>query len=657
MNKIQERINYLVDLLNKANYEYFVLDNPTLLDSEYDMYLKELNELETKYPEYKREDSPTQRVGGMVQDKFKKVVHEYKMMSLSNAFSENDLRDFDNKIRQVIKDFTYLVELKIDGLAVNLSYRNKRLVKAATRGDGTVGEDITENVKTIKTVPLIIEDSRDFDIRGEIYMPKKSLELLNKERKENDEELFANCRNAASGSIRQLDPQVVAKRNLSTFLYSLVQNYYHTQEELLINLDKLGFVVNKNYRHCKNIDEVLDYIKEYTNLRNDLPYDIDGIVIKVNEYKYYDDIGYTNKYPKWAIAYKFPAQLVRTKLTNILYQVGRTGVITPVAVLDEVLVQGSKVKRATLHNYDYIIDKDIRINDEVFIRKAGDVIPEVYEVVKNDRHFNLPEVKMITHCPSCGFPLVKNEEEADHFCLNPNCKEKIINSIIHYASRDALNIESLGDKNIRLFYELGYIKNIIDIYKLKDKKEELIKLERFGEKSINNILSSIEESKNKDLDKILYGLGIKHIGSKVAKLISNKFRSIDNIINSNIEDFLNIYEIGDKIALSIYNYFKNENNLKLINDLKEVGMKFNYKELKIEESFFTNKKIVITGTFEHKREEIKKIIEQKGGIFTQTVSKNTDLVLVGKDPGSKYDKAKLLNIRIVLEDELNNLLK
>lgn len=655
---IKKRIEELTNILNKANYEYFVLDNPTLLDSEYDMYLKELNLLEEKYPEYKKLDSPTNRVGGIVLDKFEKVVHEYKMMSLGNAFSNEDLINFDNRIKKEITNYTYLVELKIDGLAVSIKYKDGLLIKAATRGDGLIGEDITENVKTIKSLPLTIGDKRDLDIRGEIFLSKKSFESINKDRKEKNEQLFSNPRNAASGSIRQLDSKVAAKRNLNIFLYNLAQDYTSTQEETLKYLEKLGFNVNKEYKLCNDIKEVINYIETFNNSkRESLPYEIDGIVIKVNEFKYYDLLGETNKFPKWAIAYKFPATLVRTKLLDITYQVGRTGVITPVAELEEAFVQGSNVKRATLHNFEYIKEKDIRINDEVFIRKAGDVIPEVYEVIKNENHFKLNEVSMITNCPSCNSLLTKVDDEVDYYCMNPLCDEKLVNGIIHFTSRNAMNIDSLGEMVVRVLYRNNFIKNISDIYKLKDRKSELINLDRFGEKSVLNLLSSIEDSKKQGLDKILFGLGIKHVGSKVARLIANKFNTLDKLKNCSVEELLELNEIGIKIANSVYDYFHDENNLRLLDELNSLGLNFYYEKKEIEESFFTNKKIVITGTFSKKREEIKEIIELKGGIFTSSVSKNTDIVLVGEEAGSKEEKAIKLGIRIIKEDELNELLK
>lgn len=657
---MKNRVIELRQILNEANYNYYVLDNPTITDYEYDLLLKELKEIEEKNPSLITEDSPTQKVGGMVLDKFEKIYHDKKMYSLSNAFSYEDLLEFDKKIKEVEKNITYNVELKIDGLACALKYVNGKFVLGATRGDGVVGENITANCKTIRSLPINLKENVDIDVRGEIYMPKIAFNKLNEERKNNNLETFQNCRNAAAGSVRQLDSKITAKRNLHLFTYTLVQTEnFKYQSDILKYFKHLGFKINENTKVCKDINEVWNFVLYWQENREKLGYDIDGIVIKVNEIDTYEKIGYTNKYPKWAIAYKFKAIEVKTKLKDITYQVGRTGAITPVAELEPVLLQGSTVKRATLHNFDYCILKDIRIGDYVFLRKAGDVIPEIVSVVEDERHFSLEKLKMIDRCPCCNSRLVKNNDEVDYYCINPNCDEKIINALIHFCSRNAMNIDTLGEKVIRTFYELGYIKNIVDIYNLKKYYEDLIKLPNFGKKSIDVLLEAIEISKNNNLDRLIFGLGIRFVGSKVARILASEFKNMDNLINANFSDIIKIYDIGDSIAYSIIDYFKDQNNLNLIDDLKKLKLNLNYidnTKNKINNKIF-GKIFVLTGTMSESRKSLEEKILLNQGTTTSSVSKKTDYVVVGENPGSKYIKAKELNIKIITEDELNELLK
>ena len=646
------RINELKEILNKASEAYYVNDKPFMEDYEYDRLMEELIKIENEHPELRTPDSPTNRIGGEVLSKFEKVTHSVKMASLSDAFDYDELKEFDKRVKAVAPTATYLCELKIDGLSVSLKYEDGILVLGATRGNGIIGENITHNVKTIKSVPLKLKNNESLEVRGEIFMPKKSFIALNLEREENEEELFANCRNAAAGSIRQLDSKVAAKRNLDVFLYYNLDQNVKTQEEALIQLKEKGFKVNPLYRHCKDINDVISYIEEMGNLRPNLEYDIDGIVIKVNEIELHDIIGETVKYPKWAIAYKYPPEEVSTELLDITYQVGRTGVITPVANFKPVFVAGSLISKATLHNEDYIHQKDIHVGDIVIIHKAGDVIPEVVKPILEKRKDNFTPFKMITNCPCCNSVLKREKDEADYYCTNPNCPEKQINGLIHFASKPAYNIDSLGDKLVEQLYNLGFIKSIPDIFKLKDRYNELINLPGLGVKSIDNLLVAVENSKKNNLDQLLFGLGIRHCGAKVSKLICKKYRNIDNIINATFEDISSIPDIGEVIAEEISNYFKDENNLNLINELKELGLNMEFEMGEIIENFFTNKKCVLTGTLQSMgRTEAKKLIEGFGGALSESVSKKTDILILGENPGSKYDKAKALGIYIMNEAE------
>ena len=622
----KNRIEELKEILNQASIDYYVNDNPKMEDYEYDRLMAELIDLEEKNPDLKTPDSPTNRIGGEVLSKFEKVVHPNKMMSLADAFSYDELKDFDKRVKAVAPSATYLCELKIDGLSVSLRYENGVLRLGATRGNGSVGENITHNVKTIKSIPLKLSKPLTLEVRGEIFMPRDSFIKLNLEREENEEELFANCRNAAAGSVRQLDSKVAASRNLDAFLYYNLDQNVKTQEEALTSMKEIGFKVNPLYKHCNNIDEVISYIEEMGEKRPNLPYDIDGIVIKVNEMDLHDIIGETVKYPKWAIAYKFPPEEVSTKLTDIVFQVGRTGVITPVAIFKPVFVQGSLISKATLHNEDYIKEKDIHINDTVIIHKAGDVIPEVVKPIVEERGQDLIEFKMIDKCPCCGSELVRIPGEADYYCLNDYCEDKIVNKIIHFASKPAYNIDSLGDN--------------------------LIVLPGLGEKSINKLIEAVEESKKNNLDLLLFGLGIRHVGAKASKLICKRFKNMDGIMNATLDELVAIPDVGDAIANSLYEYMHNEKSISLINQLRDLGLNMEYDAGEIKENYFTNKKCVLTGTLSSMgRSEAKKLIESFGGQLSESVSKKTDILILGENPGSKYDKAKELGIYIMEEPE------
>ena len=656
---INKRIEELVNILNEASKNYYELDMPTITDQEYDDLYRELENLEKKYPELIPSNSPTKRVGGKVIDEFSKVEHTVPMMSLGDIFNEDEVREFDERVKKTISNPTYVCELKIDGLSVSLLYKDGRLIRGATRGNGVVGEDITHNVETIKNIPLNIDFKDEIEVRGEIYMPKKSFLKLNEERKNNNEALFANPRNAAAGSVRQLDSSIAAKRNLSTFIYHLPESnkynikYHH---EALNFMKSLGFNVNSSIKVCNNIDEVIDYIEYWTKERPNLPYEIDGIVIKVDNLSDQEKLGFTARTPKWAIAYKFPAEEVLTKLTGIEFCVGRTGKITPRADLNPVHVAGSVISSVTLHNEDYIKEKEIMINDTVVIHKAGDVIPEIVRVIKERRNGEEVPFKMITKCPICGTNLVKKEGEANYFCPNSNCDARKIEGLIHFASRDTMNIEGFGDEIVEDFFNMGYLKTIPDFYKLYNKKQELMELEGFGSKSINNLLDSIEKSKNNSLELLLFALGIRHVGKKTAKIIASHFKNIDNIINSSIDEIASINDIGLIIANSIYDYFKNEDNLKIIEELKNIGMNMEYLGTTIEENVdFLNKTFVLTGTLTQMgRNDASELIEAKGGKVTSSVTKKTSVVIVGENPGSKYDKAKELGITIWAEDEFLN---
>lgn len=655
---IKGRIDKLVDELNEANVLYYVNDNPVMTDNEYDSLMDELIKLEQEHPEYVREDSPTKRVGNEVITAFEKVTHTTQMFSLADVFNEDEVKDFDERVRKEVDNPEYVCELKIDGLAVSLEYEKGIFKRAATRGDGIVGEDITHNVKTIKDLPLKLKNPIDLEVRGEIYMKKEVLNKLNEERAQRGESLFQNARNAAAGSVRQLDSKIAKERNLSMFLYHVPVTSLKTHYETIELLRENGLPTNPHITKCKNISEVLKYIEEWTVKRPELPYDIDGIVIKVNDLSYQRILGSTVKYPKWAIAYKFPAEEVCTELEDIICTVGRTGQITPNAVLSPVKVAGSTIRRATLHNYEYIKEKDLRVGDIVSIRKAGDVIPEVVEPILSRRKDGLEKYQMITKCPICGEELVPSSTNIDLFCPNNKCPARNINALIHFVSRGAMDIDGLGERIMEDFYNMGIITNILDIYHLETRKNELIELEGFGNKSVNNLLTSIENSKHNSLERLLFGLGISGIGAKNAKILAKRYKNMDNLINASKEDLVNIVDIGEILAVNIYEYFRDVDNLELINKLKELGINMEYisGESK-EDARITHKKFVITGTISFMgRDEIKRIIEKYDGSAIGSVSKKTDVVIVGENPGSKYDKAKSLGITIWDEEDLRNIL-
>ena len=643
-----DRMNEIIELLNKYAYEYYTLDKPSVEDAEYDRLMQELIRIESSHPEWVRLDSPTRKIGGEVISEFEKVTHRVPMMSLGNVFNEEEIRDFDEKVSKVFPNHEYVCELKIDGLAFNLEYKDGVFVRAATRGNGIVGEDITHNVKTIKSIPHVLKEKVDLDIRGEIYMSKKSFNKLNERQKEKGENIFQNPRNAAAGSIRQLDSSVAASRGLDVFLYHYPETPFKTHYETLMYMKKLGFVVNPNIRLCKNIDEVLSFIHEWTEKRNTLPYEIDGIVIKVNDIEQQRELGFTAKVPKWATAYKFPPEHVLTKLTDIIFTVGRTGQITPNAVLEPVRVMGSTISRATLHNADYCIEKDIRVGDYVYIYKAGDVIPAVDRVELKRRNGAEKPFEMIKYCPMCGSNLVQKNGMVDYFCENIHCPARKIEGLIHFVSRGAMNILGLGDRIMEDFFNYGYIKEFSDIYKLDKYKEELTLLEGFGNKSIEAILKSIEESKQNSLDRLLFALGINGIGAKTAKLLCKYYTTIDSLIDATEEELATIRDIGPTLSINIVNYFKDEKNIEEINELRKLGVNMTYNGKKmIEDENFKDKRFVITGSFDNiSRDEIKEFIEERGGLTSDSVSKKTDVVLVGEAPGSKRDKAIELNIPI-----------
>ena len=658
----KQRVKELTETLEKYNYEYYVLDNPSVSDAEYDRLMQELIAIEKEHPELISPLSPTQRVGGQVQDEFKKVTHQRMMLSLANAFNEDDLYDFDRKVREVIggDTVTYMAEMKIDGLGMSLVY-NKNLQYAATRGDGTVGEDVTSNVITIKSIPSHIDVEGDLEIRGEVFMPKKSLNKLNEEREKTGEPLFANARNAAAGSIRQLDSAVAASRGLDAFWYYFVNARdfgirYHS--ESLNFADKLGFKTNKERRLCHGIEEVIDYIKEYTIKRPELPYDIDGIVIKVDDMSLYDKLGYTAKTPRWAIAYKFPPEEVITKLTDIIFTVGRTGKITPNAVLEPVRVAGSTVQRATLHNEDFIKEKGLMVGDYVVLRKAGDVIPEVVRPVEQRRDGTQIPFQMITNCPECGMPLIK--KDAMHFCVNPECPAKQIESIIHFASKDAMDIEGMGEKVVEQFFNQGFFTNIAEIYKLMDHREDVIALDGWQSKSIDNLIDGIDKSKSNSVEKLIFGLGIKEVGAKMAKTLSRIFGNLDALASATEEDLLEIPDVGPVVAHSIVTWFASEHNKKLIEQLRQEGLNFNFlgSTSKAANSYFSGKTVVLTGTLDSMgRKEATDILENLGAKVTGSVSKATDAVVAGHDAGSKLDKAQALSITVLSESEFLELIK
>ena len=657
---IQLKMTELNQQLAEWAHAYYVKDAPKVEDSEYDKVYHELVSLEQEHPELISNDSITQRVGGDILSGFSKVTHKVPMMSLNNAFNKNDLIDFENRIKKLTSmPINYMVELKIDGLAINLRYENGKFIQGATRGDGVVGEDITHNLKTVKSIPLSLAKPLTIEVRGECYMPKKSFIELNEAREAEGENVFANPRNAAAGSLRQLDPKVAAKRNLSTFIYTVADTTgfdFNSQNDSLIELEELGLKINNERKLCHSIDEVWDYIENFRDKRHELDYEIDGIVIKVNDFTAQEEIGYTVKAPRWAIAYKFPAEEAETVIRDIEWTVGRTGVVTPTAVMDPVQLAGTTVARASLHNVDLITEKDIRLLDHVMIHKAGDIIPEVTRVLTDKRDETSVPYEFPTHCPTCDSELERIESEVALRCMNPMCPAQIKEGLNHFVSRNAMNIDGLGPRVLEQMYDKDIIKNVADLYFVTE--EELLTLEKIKEKSANNILTAISQSKNKSLEKLLFGLGIQHVGAKAAKLIAEEFGTIEQIMVAEKETINAIDTIGPVIADSIEKYFSNEEVKELVAELKRAGVNTDYlgqtaADLASVESPFKDKVIVLTGKLTHfNRNEAKEKIEALGGKVTGSVSKKTDIVVAGEDAGSKLEKAEKLEITVWNETQM-----
>lgn len=658
----KERLDEIKAIINKANYEYYTMDNPTMSDFEYDLLMAELIAIEEANPSLKTVDSPTNRVGGAVLDKFEKFTHEKEMKSLSDLFSYEEIDQYLNTTSKVTGDVKYSMELKIDGLALSLIYKNGYLDKASTRGDGITGEDITNNVKTIGSVPLKINKDIDIEVRGEIFLSKNQFKKINQLREANGEELFKNERNCAAGTIRQLDPEIVRKRGLDTFMYYVVDPEKYglkTQSEALKFLKELGFHVNPESRSVKSREELIEYIDEIDDKRLDFDYPIDGVVLKYEDFSKYKAIGETVKCPKWAIAYKFAPLEVKTKVLSIDFQVGRTGAITPVCNMTPVLISGSTISRATLNNEDYIKEKDIRVGDYVLVRKAAEIIPEVVSVVKEERIEGLEPFKMIDNCPICGSKLVRKDNEADYYCLNENCPARTIEQIIHFASRDAYDITGLGDKISAFLYNEGMIKKISDIFSLKDYAQVLLTKEGFKERKVFSLMDSIEKSKENNFDRLVYGLGIKNVGKKVARVIVDRYPNIDLLMNAKVEELSNIPDIGEVIAKSVVDYFNDPKNIEMINVLIDAGLNMEYHKASVATNTpFSGKTVVLTGSLEsYSRDEASAIIESLGGKTSSSVSKKTDYVLYGEEAGSKLTKAMELGIKLITEDEFKEMIK
>lgn len=661
----QKEIESLVTLINRYDYEYYVLNQPTISDAEYDRLFEKLIQLENNFPELVREDSPTQRVGGEPAEAFEKVEHYEAMLSLGNAFNEADLRDFDRRVKERVgENVSYICELKIDGLAISLTYENGTLVRGATRGDGQIGEDITANLKTIRSIPLSISDQARLEIRGEAFMPKRSFLALNESRTEEGKELFANPRNAAAGSLRQLDPKIAASRNLDIYLFGYgvwEAESFMTHSERLEYLTSLGFKINPTWKKCSTIDEVIAYVEEWTVKRPHLDYEIDGIVIKVDSLEQQEQLGFTARNPRWAIAYKFPAEEAVTILHDIELSVGRTGVITPTAVLEPVEVDGSIVSRATLHNEDYILEHDFRIGDTVVIHKAGDIIPKVTRFIEEQRTGEEKKFTMPTHCPVCNGDLVRLDEEVALRCMNPNCPAQIQEGLIHFVSRNAMNIDGLGEKVIQQLFDHKLVQTIPDLYRLK--REDLLPLERMGEKSVANLLQAIEVSKENSLERLIFGLGIRFIGERAARILATHFQTMDHLQEATYEELIEIDEIGDKMAASIVQYFSEEKVKNLLEELKELEVNMTYQGPDVDseastENIFMNQTIVLTGRLNNfTRAEAREAIEQRGGKVTSQVSGNTDLVIAGENAGSKYERAEELGIPIWSEEDFQEALE
>ena len=652
MNK---RMNELVALLNRYATEYYTSDNPSVSDSEYDRLYRELVELETAYPDQVLADSPTHRVGGKVLDGFEKYSHQYPLYSLQDAFSREELEAFDARVRKEVAHPTYICELKIDGLSISLTYEKGILVVGATRGDGSVGENITENLKRVKDIPLTLPEELDITVRGECYMPRASFDQVNQARQENGEPEFANPRNAAAGTLRQLDTAVVAKRNLATFLYQEASlSTRDSQEKVLKHLEQLGFVVNPKRILAENIDEIWNFIQEVGQERENLPYDIDGVVIKVNDLAGQEELGFTVKAPKWAVAYKFPAEEKEAKLLSVDWTVGRTGVVTPTANLTPVQLAGTTVSRATLHNVDYIAEKDIHKDDTVIVYKAGDIIPAVLRVVESKR-VSEEKLDIPTNCPSCNSDLLHFEDEVALRCINPRCPAQIMEGLIHFASRDAMNITGLGPSIVEKLFAANLVKDVADIYRLKE--EDFLLLEGVKEKSAAKLYQAIQASKENSAEKLLFGLGIRHVGSKASQLLLQHFHSIENLAQADPEEVASIESLGGVIAKSLQTYFATEGSEILLRELREAGVNLNYKgQTVVVDAALSGLTVVLTGKLERlKRSEAKSKLESLGAKVTGSVSKKTDLVVAGADAGSKLQKAQELGIEVRDEAWLESL--
>ena len=660
IDEAAKRAEELRTRLNQWSREYYVEDKPTVEDYVYDKEYAELVAIEEQYPDLITSDSPTQRVGGKVLEGFEKVIHDIPLYSLNDVFSKEELIAFDQRVQKAVgRVVDYCCELKIDGLSVSLRYEDGNFVRGATRGDGTVGENITENLKTVRSVPIKLKEPMNIEVRGECFMPKRSFVQLNQDREAEGKDIFANPRNAAAGSLRQLDSKITAKRNLDTFLYTVADfgpMQAKTQYDALEELEKIGFHTNREKRLCHSIDEVWSYIEEYHDKRVDLPYEIDGIVIKVNEFSLQDQLGFTVKAPRWAAAYKFPPEEVETLIENIEWTVGRTGVVTPTAIMTPVRVAGTTVSRASLHNGDYIKLKDIRLKDTVLIYKAGDIIPEVSQVVLDKRPKDSEEYQLPTHCPVCGSELVHLDEEVALRCINPKCPAQMKEGLNHFVSRNAMNIDGLGPRVLEQMYDKKLVADVADLYKLTE--EELLTLDKIKEKSANNILTAIDNSKDNSVERLIFGLGIRHVGAKAAKILAEHFGDLETLSRSDYESIIALDTIGDIIADSVVTYFSNEEVHELMNELKQAGVNFEYKglrstQLQEVESPFKEKTVVLTGKLTRlTREEAKETIENLGGKVTGSVSKKTDIVVAGEDAGSKLTKAQELGIEVWTEDQM-----
>ncbi len=663
-SNIEKRIEELREEIRFHDYNYYILTEPKIPDEQYDKLYKELENLESEYPELITPDSPTQRVGSDLTKVFKPVQHKIPMLSLSNTYSEDELFDFDRRVREGIgniNEVEYIAELKIDGVSVSIRYENYNLVTAATRGDGTVGEEITNNVKTIRSVPLRLNriknskyDLSKIEVRGEIFMELDAFKKFNKDREEKGEKTFANPRNSTAGTLKLQDPKLVAQRPLDLFIYFLFSenNQIETQSESLELIKQLGLKVNPNYKICKNINEVLEFCKVWEEKREELPYEIDGVVVKVNSVKYQRNLGSIAKSPRWAVAYKFRAKQAETTLNKIFWQVGRTGTLTPVADLEPVFLAGSTISRATLHNIEEIERKDIREGDYVIIEKGGDVIPKVVQVITEKRGKDSVKIVPPQNCPVCNSKLIRPDGEVAIYCENNTCPAQVKGKIEHFASRGAMDIEGLGKAIIDQFVEFNFLKSYADIYDLHKHKNELIALERFGELSINNLISAIEESKNRPFEKVLFALGIRFVGAGAAQKLARHFKNIDNLLKASEEDIENIHEIGPSISVSIKKFFATSDNLEIVNRLRKAGLKFAVESTGETSEALKDLTFVLTGTLEKfTRDEAKEMIQQKGGKVTGSVSKNTSYLVVGENAGSKLEKAEKLGIKILTEDE------